>query len=151
MDELKHKFRDFINKHQVCFYYFVYLVFCFFFVSQLTKNRIINNHIKLFLNFGDDDQNVKIPSMGFSDSYVHSVSTPTPKAKGTIGTLSEPAPADASRNYLIDDDNETESALIPDQEILDATEEIYFHDNVDTGVYELNVCLFKTSYFSFIA
>lgn len=38
-----------------------------------------------------------------------------------------------------DDLNKRRSLLIPDQEILDSTEEIYFLENVDTGTYELNV------------
>lgn len=76
--------------------------------------------------------------MGFSDSYVHSVSTPTPKAKqASVEASAAPAATTVSRAYSLDD--ETDSNLIPDQEILDATEEIYFRDNVDTGVYELQV------------
>lgn len=94
--------------------------------------------------------------MGFSDYYVHSVSTPTPKPKGdTDGTVAKTvtaspttttttassvaASATNERSHSLNDNNDTETALIPDQEILDATEEIYFRDNVDTGVYELNV------------
>lgn len=43
----------------------------------------------------------------------------------------------------VDDDvvdaNRRQSLLIPDQEILDSTEPIYFEENVDTNTYELNV------------
>lgn len=38
-----------------------------------------------------------------------------------------------------DESADKRSLLIPDQEILDSTEEIYFQSDVDTGVYELNV------------
>lgn len=38
-----------------------------------------------------------------------------------------------------DDFNKRRSLLIPDQEILDSTEPIYFQEDVDTGIYELNV------------
>lgn len=74
--------------------------------------------------------------MGFSDYYVQTVSTPTPKAKGVIETSSSTS---NPKDYGLEDASEKESALIPDQEILDSTEEIYFRDDVDTGVYELNV------------
>lgn len=73
--------------------------------------------------------------MGFSDYYVHSISTPTPKAK-TIETSSS---STGIKNYSIEDGIENDALLIPDQEILDSTEEIYFLENVDTGIYELNV------------
>lgn len=73
--------------------------------------------------------------MGFSDYYVHSVSTPTPKTKPTETSSS----STASKSYTLDDGNEHDALLIPDQEILDSTEEIYFLDNVDTGIYELKV------------
>lgn len=70
--------------------------------------------------------------MGFSDYFIQTVSTPTtiPQADATKSTNSTP-------KFGLDD--EKESPLIPDQEILDSTEEIYFSENVDTGVYELMV------------
>lgn len=42
-------------------------------------------------------------------------------------------------NDEVDLNKRSSSLLIPDQEILDSTEEIYFQENVDTGIYELNV------------
>lgn len=75
--------------------------------------------------------------MGFSDYYVHSISTPTPKAKNA--ETSSSTTTTAAKNFALEDSGNHESALIPDQEILDATDEIYFSENVDTGVYELNV------------
>lgn len=81
--------------------------------------------------------------MGFSDYYVQTVSTPTSKAKGVIETSSSTS---NPKDYGLEDSSEKESLLIPDQEILDSTEEIYFREDVDTGVYELNV---STTWFFF--
>lgn len=78
--------------------------------------------------------------MGFSDYYVHSISTPTPKAKNAE-TSSSATTTTVTNNFTLEDSGNKETALIPDQEILDATEEIYFRENVDTGVYELNVSI----------
>lgn len=38
-----------------------------------------------------------------------------------------------------DDPNERRVSLIPDQEILDSIEEVYFQVDADIGIYELNV------------
>lgn len=81
--------------------------------------------------------------MGFTDNYTKKVtsniSNRTENASERRNSLS-PYPLS-----IYDDDDEPpdrSSLLIPDQEILDSTEEIYFQDGADTGVYELNVSVF---------
>lgn len=60
--------------------------------------------------------------MGFSEYFIQNLSSPieTPTTTTKISKL----PTDRR---------------LPDQEILDATEEIYFQDNVNCGEYELKV------------
>ena len=70
--------------------------------------------------------------MGFSDYFIQTVSTPT-----TIPQADAAKSTNSTSKFGLDD--EKESPLIPDQEILDSTDEIYFSENVDTGVYELTV------------
>lgn len=91
---------------------------------------------------------MKIPSMGFTDNYTKKKlsSTAAELVKRKIHANDVQSTADESilLNICADDDddddlNKRRSLLIPDQEILDSTEEIYFQEDVDTGTYELNV------------
>lgn len=43
------------------------------------------------------------------------------------------------------DGNKSSSTILPDQEILDSTDPIYFQENVDINIYELRVCITKAS------
>lgn len=86
--------------------------------------------------------------MGFTDNY-------TKRPQSTTTTAAVDSRKTSTKNSIspdesfvlnicdgddeVDDLNKRRSLLIPDQEILDSTEEIYFQENVDTGVYELNV------------
>ena len=40
-----------------------------------------------------------------------------------------------------DAEKSDEKSKLSDQEVLESTEAIYFTENVDTGIYELKVCL----------
>lgn len=85
--------------------------------------------------------------MGFTDNYTKKKlsSTTTESVKRKIQSNEVQNTTDESILLSIcgddddDDINRRRSLLIPDQEILDSTEEIYFQENVDTGTYELNV------------
>lgn len=92
--------------------------------------------------------------MGFADNYTSKA--PTNARKGScIATTTRDGTLeciDSSGALLLtfplnicddDDPNGRRSLLIPDQEILDSTEEIYFQSDVDTGIYELNVSYFQ--------
>lgn len=86
--------------------------------------------------------------MGFTDNYTKKqpLSTSSTAVKRNT-SINEQSTSDESfmLNICGSDDiddvdfNKRRSLLIPDQEILDSTEEIYFQENVDTGIYELNV------------
>lgn len=77
--------------------------------------------------------------MGFIDNYTKKLSSTTTKAANNTKDVKLAQPI--SLNICDDDDdpNDRRSLLIPDEEILQSTEEIYFQENVDTGIYELNV------------
>lgn len=91
---------------------------------------------------------MKIPSMGFTDNYTKKKLSSTHtsdvvKRKTHANELQSTTDESILLNICADDDdddfNKRRSLLIPDQEILDSTEPIYFQENVDTGIYELNV------------
>lgn len=68
--------------------------------------------------------------MGFSDHTIHNVSL-VPDSYLNSRSKDEKDDPDA--------DEKVQSAELPDQEILESTEAIYFTEGVDTGVYELKV------------
>ena len=70
------------------------------------------------------NRHVKIPAMGFSEYFIQNLSSPT-----------ETPSVDRSNKKHSQDD----FRRLPDQEILDATEEIYFQENVNCEEYELRV------------
>lgn len=90
---------------------------------------------------------MKIPSMGFTDNYTKKKLSSTATELVKRKTQSNDVQSTTDESILLsicgddddDDINKRLSLLIPDQEILDSTEEIYFQENVDTGTYELNV------------
>lgn len=94
---------------------------------------------------------MKIPQMGFTDNYTKKkVSSTTgadankrkSNANNVRSTTDESILLNICATADDDDDddfNKRQSLLIPDQEILDSTEPIYFQENIDTGIYELNV------------
>lgn len=91
--------------------------------------------------------------MGFTDNYSNTVIKQTQhsrksSASSTTSKDLRRNPSDVSSitfafplNFwdVDDESSDKRSLLIPDQEILDSTEEIYFKNDVDTGIYELNV------------
>lgn len=89
--------------------------------------------------------------MGFTDNYTKKAASSTPIKSQEIATVRRKTSTNDQNsasyetfelNIGDEDDNDKairRSLLIPDQEILDSTEEIYFQENVDTGIYELNV------------
>lgn len=94
--------------------------------------------------------------MGFTDNYSKKVPSTTlnkshGEQKGTSGRRTSGVSSNPSDDSLLfnifheNDDNvdgsKSSSALIPDQEILDSTESIYFQENADTSIYELKVIL----------
>lgn len=99
------------------------------------------------------NRNEKIPQMGFTDNYTKK--QPTTTTSKSLATQRNTSTIDQKPNSdesfvlnicdAVDTDevdlNKRSSLLIPDQEILDSTEEIYFCENVDTGIYELNVSM----------
>lgn len=94
------------------------------------------------------NRNLKIPSMGFTDNYSNKPpSTVTRKSSITPSATKRSPSEDSAASVAFplniwdaeDESADKRSLLIPDQEILDSTEEIYFQSDVDTGVYELNV------------
>lgn len=107
---------------------------------------------------------MKIPSMGFTDHYTKKkASTTTAEVVKHKTNANEVVQSTTDESILLnicgddddddDDFNKRRSLLIPDQEILDSTEPIYFEENVDTGIYELNVSVlfdYKSKYFHFI-
>lgn len=90
---------------------------------------------------------MKIPSMGFTDHYTKkktsTTTTEAVKHKSNANEVQSTTDESILLNICADDEDDEHfkrrSLLIPDQEILDSTESIYFEENVDTGVYELNV------------
>lgn len=92
---------------------------------------------------------MKIPSMGFTDNYTKKKLSSTntleaAKRKSHANEVQSTTDESILLNICADGDddddfNKRRSLLIPDQEILDSTEPIYFQENVDTGIYELNV------------
>lgn len=91
---------------------------------------------------------MKIPSMGFTDNYtkkkLSSTTSDSFKRKSNANEVQSTADESILLNICAGDDddddfNKRRSLLIPDQEILDSTEPIYFQENVDTGTYELRV------------
>lgn len=98
--------------------------------------------------------------MGFTDNYTKKkLSSTTTNASATaaneaIKRKSHANEVQSTADLLnicgdVDDDvvdaNRRQSLLIPDQEILDSTEPIYFEENVDTNTYELNVSIISIS------
>lgn len=92
--------------------------------------------------------------MGFTDNYTKKISlnSTTTTSGATVRKYSGANAATlAAQTFPInfcddgddDDDNDNPNGkrapLIPDQEILDSIEEIYFEANADIGIYELNV------------
>lgn len=92
--------------------------------------------------------------MGFTDNYSKKVpSTTLNKSHGeqkgisgrrTSGVSNNPTDDSLLFNIFHENDDSVDgttnsSALIPDQEILDSTESIYFLENADTNIYELKV------------
>lgn len=85
--------------------------------------------------------------MGFTDNYTKKKLSPTTTELVKRKIQSNEVQSTTDESILLsicgddddDDINKRRSLLIPDQEILDSTEEIYFQENVDTGTYELNV------------
>lgn len=93
---------------------------------------------------------MKIPSMGFTDHYTKKKSQTNTadiiKRKSNANEVQSTTDDSILLNICAADDddddfNRRRSLLIPDQEILDSTEPIYFQENVDTGIYELNVSM----------
>lgn len=86
--------------------------------------------------------------MGFSDNYAKKLSTNT-TTSGSVQKVSASGATDGQTIPIIfcdddgdddtDDPNGRRTPLIPDQEILDSIEEIYFDAHCDIGIYELNV------------
>lgn len=93
--------------------------------------------------------------MGFTDNYTKKVSSnstsTTTSASGPRltggGTAANVIAQTFPINFCDEDDDEDEKRgpLIPDQEILDSIEEIYFDPNADIGIYELNVSVVNGS------
>lgn len=87
--------------------------------------------------------------MGFTDNYTShapSISTRRISVSSTTSSASKDGKSTQNASFpfyplnLCDDEDDTDGrALIPDQEILDSIEEVYFQADVKTGVYELNV------------
>lgn len=96
---------------------------------------------------------MKIPSMGFTDNYTKKKLSSTTTTNAATAAANEAIKRKSHANEVQstadllnicgDDDevdaNRRQSLLIPDQEILDSIEPIYFEENVDTNTYELNV------------
>lgn len=107
--------------------------------------------------------------MGFTDNYTKkklssSTTTTTTASNAASATATNEAIKRKSHanevqstvdlwNICGDDDdvdaNRRQSLLIPDQEVLDSTETIYFEENVDTNTYELNVSEILQFFFLF--
>lgn len=102
--------------------------------------------------------------MGFTDNYSKKVpATSVRRSHAEQKPSARKAstnPADDTFLFNIfhendDDDDSVDgsrgSAALPDQEILDSTETIYFQENVDTSIYELRVCeCFHKTFFSLL-
>lgn len=91
--------------------------------------------------------------MGFTDNYTKKASAnSTTSASGARLTGGGTAANVIAQTFPInfcdedDDDDEKRGPLIPDQEILDSIEEIYFDPNADIGIYELNVSVINGSF-----
>lgn len=108
-----------------------------------------------YLFYIQQNRNLKIPQMGFTDNYTKkklssTSANDTNKRKSNANEVQSTTDESILLNICAvaavsaDDDDDDEftkrqNLLIPDQEILDSTEPIYFQENVDTGIYELNV------------
>lgn len=87
--------------------------------------------------------------MGFTDNYTKKQQPSTTSSKSVATQRNTSKNPNSDESFMlnicgaVDNDevdlNKRSCLLIPDQEILDSTEEIYFQENVDTGIYELNV------------
>lgn len=86
--------------------------------------------------------------MGFTDNYSKKVSSHSSTTGASVQkNAGANAVADTTQTFPIifcddgddNDPNERRVSLIPDQEILDSIEEVYFQMDVDIGIYELNV------------
>lgn len=72
-----------------------------------------------------NNKNMKIPSMGFTDLYVSAGSSGDGGSTKSKGSFEPPTEVDFEQHKA------------SDQEILESTEEIYFTENTSTAVYEL--------------
>lgn len=87
--------------------------------------------------------------MGFTDNYTKKVSSNSSTTGASVQkNAGANAVTDTTKTFPIifcddgdDDDDVTErrAPLLPDQEILDSIEEVYFRIDADIGIYELNV------------
>lgn len=86
--------------------------------------------------------------MGFTDNYSKKVSSHSSTTGASVQkNAGANAVADTTQTFPIifcddgddNDPNERRVSLIPDQEILDSIEEVYFQMDADIGIYELNV------------
>lgn len=69
--------------------------------------------------------------MGFSEHFIHNLASP----------LDQPQPINekSDKEKQLDRQHSGDFRRLPDQEILDGTEEIYFQDGVNCEEYELRV------------
>lgn len=147
MDDIKHKFLDLINKHQVKIERTVHSPPR----ADGVTEPLSSNAMTIFHLFSQS-RNLKIPEMGFTDNYTKKISTnSTTKTATTTSASVQKQQIDANgvANAFpinlcddgdeIDDPNARRTPLIPDQEILDSIEDIYYDANADVGIYELNV------------
>lgn len=90
--------------------------------------------------------------MGFTDNYTKKISSNSTTATPTTTSASVQKNAGANAaaqtfpiNFCDDDvdgdPNGRRTPLIPDQEILDSIEGVYFDASADIGIYELNVSM----------
>lgn len=96
--------------------------------------------------------------MGFTDNYSKKPPTTPRKSLTEQKIINERRLSERSGSIVDDtflfniyhenddvDGNKSSSTILPDQEILDSTDSIYFQENVDTNIYELRVCMRKPS------
>lgn len=77
--------------------------------------------------------------MGFSDSFIKTVSTPNSFSATTPAVHPATMEIPSQKSCFEDLIEKENSSLIPDEEILTSTESIYFEEGADAGVYVLNV------------
>lgn len=74
--------------------------------------------------------------MGFSEYYFQNVSL-------IPGTYQQQSASNKTENVEENEENQqyplNTRTNLSDQEILESTEDIYFNENVDTGIYEMKV------------